>query len=163
MVVDEYHFKECLGCFATGVAVVTTLFNEKPYGVTVNSFASVSLHPPLVLFSLDKHSYCYPFFRKAKYFAVNLLQEKQQHLSVLFSSKLSSHERWEKICYQSYMTGCPVFEEVVAYLECRVVNLYPGGDHSIFIGKVLDGKRLSHDAPLLYYQGEYNRLHRIDI
>lgn len=151
---NERDFKDCAGSFATGVTVVTTLNDKaKPVGITINSFASLSLHPPLVLFCLDKASKKISHFMNEKHFAINILSENQEAISRHFS--LSGH-RWEDVDFSSGSTNCPILPGILAYIECQKETVYEGGDHFIFIGKVLNLKRCLNDGkPLLYYQGRY--------
>ena len=151
---SEQEFKHCMGAFATGVTVATTLDSRgKPVGVTINSFASVSLHPPMVLFCLDKNSASFPHFLEAKHFTINILTKHQVHLSRHFS--LPGH-KWEGMDFALGATKCPVLPSSLAYIECEKEVAYEGGDHLIFIGKVL---HLNHSTengePLLYHHGQY--------
>lgn len=151
---NEQDFKHCVGSFATGVTIVTTLNDKgKPLGVTINSFASVSLHPPLVLFCLDKSSASFPYFFDAEHFVINILREDQEHLSRQFS--LPGH-KWDGVDFFTDTTNCPILPNVLAYIECAQEIVYEGGDHIIFIGKALNLKYLSEDGkPLLYHRGKY--------
>ena len=127
-----------MGQFATGVTVVTTRSQETLAGLTVNSFASVSLDPPLVLICIDLNSMVLPFLRASRTFAVNILTSEQEALSRCFAT--TSEERYEHFCHASYhiaATGSPIIDEVLAFIDCRIVAEYPGGDHVIFLGEVV--------------------------
>ncbi len=152
------HLRDCFGCFTTGVTVATTVTSEqKPVGVTLNSFSSVSLEPPLVLFSLNNQSSLLPIFRNASHFILNILAEKQIQLSRNFA--LSSSDKWEGVRFTpGEKTAMPRIEGVIAYIECANETTYIVGDHHIFIGKVLECQKLSDDDPLIYYKGNYRAI-----
>jgi flavin reductase (DIM6/NTAB) family NADH-FMN oxidoreductase RutF len=132
------------------------MHNAKPHGVTINSFASVSLNPPMVLFCLDKGASVYESFAESGIFTINILAEKQSELSKLYSSPVAVD--WKGISYDIGENNCPVLNESIAYLECSTENILDGGDHSIFLLKVNNLKQLSNDKPLLYFKGEYSKL-----
>lgn len=157
MVINESDFRHCLGRFATGVTVATTLCNDgSPCGLTISSFASVSLNPPMILFSLDKKSSSYSSFLESDYFAINILSEEQWDLSQRFAAP--SANNWAEISYTKKQTSCPVLEECLAYIECEKKAVYEGGDHSIFLGQVVNLHHSTDKKPLLYYRGQYNTL-----
>jgi flavin reductase (DIM6/NTAB) family NADH-FMN oxidoreductase RutF len=150
-------FKKCLGSFASGVTVVTTLNDEKkPTGITVSSFASVSLSPPLVLFSLNKEASLYPCFMKAPFFGVNILNGQQRAISQHYA--FSESQPWEFISYQLSEHNVPHITESIGFLECERHFMYDGGDHTIIVGKVLDVQSKADKKPLLYFRGEYFEL-----
>jgi flavin reductase (DIM6/NTAB) family NADH-FMN oxidoreductase RutF len=158
MTVDSTSFRAVMGRFATGVSIVTTREGSQLYGITVNAFCSVSLNPPLVLISIDRTSYVHKVLRESGSFAVNFLREDQAELSECFATH--SEARFERFCDVSShveATGAPVLDDALAFVDCRVVNVFPGGDHDIFIGHVqaLGG---SEHRPLLYYRSSYSRL-----
>ncbi len=162
MGVTSEDFRAVLGCFATGVSVVTTCDGTRPAGMTVNAFTSVSLDPPLVLVCVERTTYIHDLLMKNGYYAVNILGEEQSELSNCFAGR--SEYRYTEFCgVKSHMaaTGAPVFDDALAFIDCRIVNVFPGGDHSIFIGRV---EALGSDArhPLLYYRGAYSRLEGSD-
>src|SRR6266566_6982188 len=138
MTIEIDFFRQVMGQFATGVTVVTTCSHEGLAGLTVNSFASVSLDPPLVLICIDLNSMVLPFLRASRTFAVNILTSEQEALSRCFAT--TSEERYEHFCHASYhiaATGSPIIDEVLAFIDCRIVAEYPGGDHVIFLGLVV--------------------------
>lgn len=146
-------FREALGRFATGVAIVTCPGGEGgPVGVTVNSFSSLSLEPPLILWCLDDKSYRGETFQSCGVFAVNVLARAQQALSVRFSE--SGQHDFTGIRYQDGGNGAPVLPDALAVFECDVVARHEGGDHTIFVGRVT-GMRSRDGEPLLYYRGRY--------
>ncbi len=137
MAIDKDFFRQVMGHFATGVTVVTTSNQEMPGGLTVNAFCSVSLNPPLVLVCVDLTSNTLPLIRESGCFAVNMLTNQQEQLSRCFATP--SQERYERFCHADYhtaVTGAPVLDDVLAFVDARVVAEYPGGDHVIFLGQV---------------------------
>ena len=157
MSLDSREFRNALGTFATGVCVITA--NPEgydPFGMTVNSFASVSLDPALVLWSLQNNSECLPAFEKADKFAINILSADQQDLSNLYAKKgdhvlAPEHFRIGK-------SGSPVLRGVVTTFECNVWARYPGGDHVILVGEVTDMETNGNKQPLLFNAGQYREL-----
>src|SRR6266404_10007171 len=138
MTIEKDFFRQVMGQFSTGVSVVTTRSDEGLAGLTVNSFTSVSLDPPLVLFCVDLRSIVLPFFRASGTFSVNILTGEQEALSRCFAT--SSQERYEYFCHASYhtaTTGSPILDGALAFIDARVVAEYPGGDHVIFLGQVV--------------------------
>ncbi|MEE9434852.1 MAG: flavin reductase family protein [Sphingorhabdus sp.] len=148
---DEY--RAALGSFATGVTIVTTLQEPgMPVGVTASSFSSVSLNPPLVLWSLAKKSRSLAAFSDSGHFAVHILSYLQEELSNSFAQ--SGNDKFGGVDWRDGRLGSPVFEEFAAKFECRTVHQYEGGDHIIFVGEVIDFERRDH-APLVYHGGGY--------
>lgn len=153
---SESDFRHAMGCFTTGVTVVTTNNSGGLHGVTINSFASVSLNPFLVLFSLDKKAHIYEHFIDIDKFAINILSEKQINISRNFAHPSSAN--WNEAEHNILSSGNPVFKDSIAYIDCVKENTYSGGDHTIFIGRVTDLKILSDEKPLLYSKGRYTAL-----
>jgi flavin reductase (DIM6/NTAB) family NADH-FMN oxidoreductase RutF len=161
MEINARKLRNCLGCFTTGVAIATTITKDNiAVGLTINSFSSVSLDPPLVLFSLDRTTASFQAFCDAEHFAINILTEQQIELSRKFA--LSHPGKWTDIPYSlAEHSGCPVLEDSMAYFECRKEYSYEGGDHLIFVGHVLRCEILSEDpevTPLLYARGMYRSI-----
>ena len=184
MAIEKDFFRLVAGQFATGVTVVTTQGQGKPAGITVNAFSSVSLEPQLVLVCIDLSSNTLPFIRESGAFAINMLTNEQEHLSRCFA--MTTEERYEHFCHASFhtaATGSPIIDDVLAFIDTRVVAEYPGGDHVIFLGEVMamgtDGHiafareddranatvstediigRTEDTAPLAYYRGKYRHL-----
>lgn len=137
MAIEKDFFRQIMGRFTTGVTVVTTCNQGILGGITVNAFSSVSLNPPLILICVDLASNTLPLLRESKIFVVNILTKKQEHLSRGFATY--SQERIEHFCYAPYhtvATGAPVLDDVLAFIDARIVAEYPGGDHAIFLGQV---------------------------
>ena len=158
MTVSDAEFRTVLGRFPTGVTVVTTCDGERPAGVTVNAFASVSLDPPLVMVCIDKRSHMHGLIAQSGIFVANILGDHQQDLSRRFAGQVGDrNDRFHQTPYHLGITGAPVLDDVIAYVECRVQAIYPGGDHSIFLGKVESLGAMSGD-PLTYYRARYGAL-----
>jgi len=157
MTFTERTLRDTLGMFPTGVAVVTACGPDGAlHGVTISSFNSVSLDPPLVLFSLSRKLYSLNTFLKAEAFAINFLQEDQQDLSVRFNKALSN--KWEKVSYKAGLTGAPILLPALAVLECKPYAQYDGGDHVIVLGRVEHVDYQERSAPLVYFRGRYHKL-----
>ncbi|OEC01710.1 oxygenase [Lysinibacillus sphaericus] len=143
-------FKQALGNYPTGVTVVTACNNlNEPIGLTVNSFASVSIDPLLILWSLDKKSQLHPFFSTTKKFAVNILAHEQTHLCTVFSSKIV--DRFAQVHWSTSAHGLPILHDTLATLQCETYNKIDAGDHTIFIGQVLQIDNRQKE-PLLYHR-----------
>ena len=137
MMREQAFFRQVMGQFATGVTIVTTATTEGVFGLTVNAFTSVSLDPPLIAICVDLRSQTLSCLRASGSFAVNVLEASQEALSRCFATP--SAERYESFChvpYQVAVTGSPVLNGVLAFLDARVVAEYPGGDHVIILGQV---------------------------
>jgi len=150
-------FRDVLGSFPTGVAVITAYGGDGVlYGVTVSSFNSVSLDPPLVLFSLSRRLLSLQGLLGAEAFAINFLRDDQAHLSARFASALT--EKWEGIEFRPGSTGSPVLVPALAVLECRHHAQYDGGDHVIVVGRVTHLEVDSGCKPLVFFRGRYHSL-----
>jgi len=152
--IDLDEFRRALSCFATGVAVVTTCdTNGAKVGMTVSSFNSVSMDPPLVLWSIAHDSNCYGIFMDAEYFAVNVLTSSQHDLSLRFADR--GADRFAGLECREGVHGIPVLPEYAACFECRVEHRYDGGDHKIIVGRVLRLDDRDED-PLIFYRGDFH-------
>lgn len=157
MSIDKFIFRKVLGRFATGITIVTGLSGEDiPVGLTVNAFTSLSLQPPLVLFCLDNATASINAFTKGNGFALNMLSEDQQELSVKFSSKVE--DRFAGVGYETWETGVPILDGCLANLECLIDAVHDGGDHLIIVGRVNRISQAEAGKPLLYFDGDYTRL-----
>ena len=186
MAFEKDFFRQVMGRFATGVTVVTAKSPKGVAGLTVNTFCSVSLNPPLILVCIDLNSQTLPYIRESGAYAVNMLTIEQEHLSRCFATP--SLERYERFCgaeYTEAVTGSPIIVGVLAFVDARVVAEYPGGDHVIFLGEVVAmgtegqvafaneqdvqhapillaqsrGEAITVDKPpLAYYRGQYRHL-----
>lgn len=158
MTFDSRAYRNALGCFATGIAVVTTIAPDgEKIGVTVNSFSSVSLDPPLVQFCLGRAAMSFEAFTTAPSFAVNILAEDQAELSARFSRR-DLQERWEGLGVERWDTGVPILTGCLANLECDREHLFEGGDHVIVVGRVRRLAGSEEGRPLLYFRGGYQKL-----
>jgi len=158
--IDPREFRNALGTYATGVTIITAAGTDgKPYGLTCNSFASVSLNPPLVLWSLVRYSSSLNAFQNATHFAVNVLGASQQALSNKFAK--SSDEKFVGVEWSPGLGNAPLLKECVANFQCRSVNRYYGGDHVIFLGAV-EAYAYNHGEPLLFARGRYGRFFSAD-
>ena len=154
---DPRTLRDALGCFATGVTVVTCLHDGVPAGLTVNSFTSVSLDPPLLLVCIAKQAASAPALTSASHFAVNVLQTGQQPASIRFATR--DEDRFGATPWACGEAGAPILEESLGVFDCERYAVYDGGDHHILVGQVV---KASFDAsldPLLYFRGRYRRLH----
>jgi len=150
--VDARYFREVCGQFATGVAVITVQVGDRMAGLTVNSFSSVSLDPPLIQFSLDRKASVFSLFEDCGHFAVNVLSRSQQPLSNMFAVR---HDAFEEVTFSCGASGCPLFDESVAHMECEKYAVYDGGDHVIILGRVLHLGCTPSREPLLFFRGTY--------
>ena len=157
MSIDGREFRDALGCFATGVCVITASpQGYQPFGVTVNSFASVSLDPPLILWSLQNDSEMFAAWEQASQFAVNILRKDQRDMASQYARKgdhLLPAEHFEMGA-----TGVPVLPDTLVSFECELGTTHPGGDHVILIGKVLEMNVRDNGEPLLFCAGAYREL-----
>lgn len=135
--------------------MVTTAAKDGPKGITVSSFTSISLDPPLVLVSIAKGSELHDQFAKAKSYAVNFLAEDQTSISDRFAGRSQVRDRFEGIKFTKGKTGSPVIDGARAVIECRAWKAYDGGDHSILVGKVVAAESFNSKRPLVYYAQQY--------
>lgn len=155
---DPRTLRDALGCFATGVTVVTCVDPEGiPFGLTVNSFTSVSLDPPLLLVCIAKPARCATALIEADHFAINVLQTGQQPASILFSTR--DEDRFGTTPWSTGESGAPLLMESLGVFECERFGVHDGGDHHILVGRVLRASFDSNLDPLLYFRGRYRRLH----
>ena len=157
---DPRSFRQALGCFATGITVVTSVGLDGEYlGFTANSFNSVSLDPPLVLFSLDRGAYSLKAFEAAGVFAINILREDQEAVSIAFARALSN--KWEGVRTEIWQTGSPILVDALASFDCETISMHDGGDHVIFVGRVLRLRAGVEGRPLLYFRGAYRQINEV--
>ena len=153
--IDPRDFRNALGTYATGVTIITAAAADgRPYGLTCKSFASVSLNPPLVLWSLGTFSQGLGIFQDASHFAVHVLGASQQALANKFAK--SAENKFEGISWTPGLGNAPLLDDYVAQFQCRAVSRYYGGDHVIFLGAV-EAYRYSRGEPLLCAGGGYGR------
>ena len=155
---DLKEYRRALGSFPTGVAIITTRDAEgEPVGLTCNSFSSVSLEPPLVLWSLRKASKSIDIFRAASSFAINVLAEDQDHLSQRFATS-SITNKFETVQWSTGHVDLPLIDHCVARFQCKMHAQHDAGDHIIFIGEVAQFEVVREDDSLVFYKGAYMML-----
>jgi 4-nitrophenol 2-monooxygenase / 4-nitrocatechol 4-monooxygenase, reductase component len=155
MTLDDAQFKLAMSHFASGVTVVTTEHDGKPYGLTVASFASLSLHPPLVLVCIEKSVKSHDALASSKKFGVSILGAEQGDISNRFASKLD--DKFSGIATTRGDLGVPLIDGALCAIECRVREQLPGGDHTIFIGEVVNAE-VREGAPLVYFRSGYRQI-----
>jgi 3-hydroxy-9,10-secoandrosta-1,3,5(10)-triene-9,17-dione monooxygenase reductase component len=159
---DARRFRDVLGMFATGVTVVTSMSGDEPVGMTCQSFSSVSLDPPLVIFCPAKTSRAWPLMRQAGFFCVNFLSAGQEDISDGMASKGS--EKFDGVGWKPASTGAPLIDGVLGYVDCTIDRVHEAGDHYIVVGLVQeldigDGRteRAVPAVPLLFHRGAYTQ------
>tara|TARA_B100000886_G_C20343232_1_gene457521 strand:- start:186 stop:653 length:468 start_codon:yes stop_codon:yes gene_type:complete len=150
--ISKLNFKKTLGKFATGVTVICTNDYNQIYGITVNSFSSLSLTPPLVLFSLGKNSSSIKSFLKSKYLSINILSNKQENISNHFA--VNNHPN-DNIDFFYSKKNTPLIYDCIANLECKLIESFKKGDHHIFICKLINTQHNDKKKPLLYFKSKY--------
>ena len=157
MTIDSREFRDALGCFATGVCVMTANPEGwQPFGVTANSFASVSLDPPLILWSLQNDSEMFEAWQQSTRFAVNILRSDQRDLSHQYAVK-GDHVLSEEH-FEIGTSGVPIMPDSLVSFECEVEAVHPGGDHVIIVARVLEMENRDNGEPLLFCRGGYREL-----
>ena len=160
MALDEEKFKRVLGSWATGVAIVTSRHEDRIHGMTVSAFSEVSLDPPLVLVAVDKKSQTHGYLTEGKCFAVNILSLQQKSLSGRFATE--GPKDFSDLDVTTAVTGAPILAGVLGFVDCRLTEILPGGDHDLFIGEIVAGDLVADDLgngqPLLFYNGKYTQL-----
>jgi len=158
--VDPQAFRNALGSFATGVTVVTYTVDGTDHGITVNSFASLSLDPPLVLWNCDKGAESHDLLAETDSYAVNVLTADQEWLSTRFAGQHNEMaDPFHDVDRHPGETGAPVIEDALVTIDCTIEDRLPGGDHSIFVGRVVDVVGGNPDAdPLLFFRGQYREM-----
>jgi flavin reductase (DIM6/NTAB) family NADH-FMN oxidoreductase RutF len=157
---DTRAFRRALGHFPTGVCIVTSLVDSTPLGMTVSSFNSLSLDPPLVLFSIDACAASLSLWERADGYAFNVLAENQKDVSDRFAK--SGSNKWEGITYADGLFGAPVLPGVAAALECAAWARHPAGDHVLFIARVKRFRASAGRRPLVFSKGRYAKLHETE-
>ena len=155
---QQRSLRDAFGQFATGITVVTTLDkNEKPVGLTANSFSSVSLEPPLVSWCIDKSSTRFSEFTQAPYFTISVLTAEQQAISDLFAYRSADGDAFDDIQWTVGHHGVPQLNDVSARFHCKAAQLIEAGDHVIILGAV-EGFDSESAEPLIFSQGKYRTL-----
>jgi len=152
---DSQLQRRIMGRFATGVTVATTRVGDELAAMTANAVTSLSLDPPLLLLAVDKRAGFLQSLSQSGFFALNILKEHQEELSRRFAQR--GPKEFGDLTLTTAITGAPIFADALGYVDCRVVNVLPGGDHDIYIGEIVAGD--CHDGrPLLFFSGNYGRL-----
>lgn len=154
--IDQAEMRQVLGHFATGVTVITAASADGPVGMAANSFTSVSLDPPLVLFCAGKSSGTWPLIEASGAFAVNVLDAGQEKISRLFASKEA--DRFAGVGHHAGVSGSPILKDALAFLDCRIETLHDAGDHVIVVGEVVQLGVLHEGSPLVFFRGGYHQL-----
>ena len=153
--IDAATFRTVMGHFATGVTVITAVDDGEPVGMAANSFTSVSLDPPLVLFCAAYSSSTWPRIQKAASFCVNILADDQEHICRLMAQK--GVDRFAQIGWRSGPSGSPILEGTLAHIDCVTVAEHDAGDHLIVVGRVLELAVSREAEPLCFYRGGYGK------
>jgi flavin reductase (DIM6/NTAB) family NADH-FMN oxidoreductase RutF len=158
--IPTLELRRIFGNYATGVTVVTCRAGNRTHGITVNSFTSLSLDPPLVLICIDRKTIAWGMIPEAGTFAVNVLSEHQRSLCDYFAKRLAPDpdNEFAGIPHDVGETGAPIIPGALAVFECRLTKSYPGGDHDIFVAEVLSARVLSNERPLLFHRGQFPKL-----
>ncbi len=153
---DPRALRSALGMYPTGVTVVTGRSSDgELVGITVNSFSSVSLDPPLVLLSLRRSLRSLPAFDRCEHYAIHVLRDDQQRLSARFAGPFD--DKWRDVSFREHATGAPILEGVAAWLACRTYARYDGGDHEIIVGRIIEGFHDERAEPLVFCRGRYHQ------
>lgn len=157
MDIDQRNFRKALSQFATGVAVITARGADgNVIGMTMSSFNSLSLDPPLILFSVDRRANSLKAMLAAKGYAVNILARQQEQLSNQFAKALD--DKWSNVAYEIGHAEAPLLNGVLAHFECDSYANHDGGDHVLFIGRVVRFTAAEDGDPLVFFRGKYHSL-----
>jgi flavin reductase (DIM6/NTAB) family NADH-FMN oxidoreductase RutF len=156
MAFDAGELRKVMGCFATGVTVITTRDqNGRPYGLTANAVTSLSLEPPLLLICVDRKAETFPHFFDSKIFVLNILGEDQEEVSRRFAK--TGGDKFAGLPHRTGHLDTPLLEGTLGHVECRIIETLEGGDHVIHIGEVQHAEA-REGRPLLFFRGRYGRL-----
>lgn len=154
MTINQKDLRESFSLFATGVMVATTNVDGQNYGLTINSFSSVSLDPALCLFSIGNESFNLEYFKKSKSFALNTLSKNQLDLAKDFAGS-DYQGRWGRASFDISQNNNPIFEGSNGYIECVNHQIIEAGDHHLFIGRVVDFAKLNDEESLIYHKSRF--------
>ena len=152
---DRRLLRNALGCFATGVTIITACGPEGYLGFTANSFNSVSLDPPQVLFCAGRQSSTWPKIESAGKFCANILADDQEDVCRVFASK--SDDKFAEVGWKHSGNGCPQLNGVLAFIDCDIADVIESGDHFVVIGTVSDLEVMHEGSPLIFFRGGYGR------
>lgn len=157
--VDPEELRNAMRNWATGVTVVSARVGDQQHGMTVSSFTSISLSPPLLLISLERVTKTHQLVEKAGYFGVSLLARGQEHISDRFAGRHTEHtNRFDGLEIFTMQSGAPLLLDSLAAFDCKTVTTLPGGTHTIYIGEVLAARQLRNDFPLIYFDRKYREI-----
>ena len=152
---DQARFRSVLGHYATGVTIVAGIDGGKPVGLSVNSFTSVSLDPPLIAFCAARASSTWPRLRRVGSFTVNVLAEHQEDLSRVFATR--GADKFAHVGWRPAPSGAPLIDGALAWVDCTLDAEYEAGDHVLVVGRVSDLDVADEGRPLVFYRGGYGR------
>jgi flavin reductase (DIM6/NTAB) family NADH-FMN oxidoreductase RutF len=152
--IDPLTYRKALGHFASGITVITTVYEDVVHGMTANAFCSVSLNPPLVMICIDKNSRMHTLLAQSGFYGVSVLGRHQEVFSRHFAGRPQEGLQVPFI----WCEDCPLLEDSPVHLVCRVSDAYPAGDHTLYIGQVKFIQYSDEHAPLLFYSGKYQAL-----
>jgi flavin reductase (DIM6/NTAB) family NADH-FMN oxidoreductase RutF len=159
MTLDPEKLRHAMRAWTTGVAIVTSIYEGQQYGMTVNSFTSISLEPPLISVTLKRLTHTHDLVEKSGLFSVTILTAAQKELSDRFAGKLPSiTNRFDGLQTETISLDAPVFKEGMAYFDCRVVSSMPVGENTLFVAEVVDARGEGQGNPLVYHNREYWKL-----
>jgi flavin reductase (DIM6/NTAB) family NADH-FMN oxidoreductase RutF len=159
MTLDSETLRRAMRAWTTGVAIVTSLHEGQQYGMTINSFNSVSLEPPVISVTLRQLTHTHDLVVKSGMFAVTVLTSAQKHLSDLFAGKIPNvTNRFDGLKTQKLLIEAPILENGMAYFNCRVLNAIPIGENTLFVAEVIAARGEGEGEPLVYHNREYWKL-----
>ena len=159
MTLDSETLRRAMRAWTTGVAIVTSMYGDQQYGMTVNSFTSISLEPPLISVALRQLTHTHELVVKSGMFSITILAAAQKELSDRFAGKLPNiTNRFDGVQTETISLDSPVFKDGMAYFDCRVVNSIPVGENTLFVAEVLDARGQGEGEPLVYHNREYWKL-----
>jgi flavin reductase (DIM6/NTAB) family NADH-FMN oxidoreductase RutF len=159
MTLDPEKLRHAMRAWTTGVAIVTSIYADKQYGMTINSFTSISLEPPLICVTLKQLTHTHDLVVKSGMFSVTILTSAQKELSDRFAGKMPHiMDRFEDVQTETISLDSPVFKEGMAYFDCVVVNSMPVGENTLFVAEVVDARGEGGGDPLVYHNREYWKL-----
>lgn len=154
---DQKEFRNACGAFATGITIVTTTTPAgDPVGMTANSFSSVSLDPPLILWSVGNQARSFAIFSSTTHYAVHILHTGQEALSNLFAGR--GEDKFSQLNWTTGVAGSPILPDYAVCFQCTIAHVYPGGDHNILVGRVVAFDDRGAMNALLFYKGCYHHL-----
>jgi flavin reductase (DIM6/NTAB) family NADH-FMN oxidoreductase RutF len=159
MTLDPEKLRHAMRAWTTGVAIVTAIYEDQQYGMTVNSFTSISLEPPLISVALKQLTHTHELIVKSGMFSVTILEAAQKELSDRFAGKLPNiTNRFDSVQTETISLNSPVFKNGMAYFDCRVLSSIPVGENTLFVAEVLDARGEGAGEPLVYHNREYWKL-----